>query len=253
MKNLFLNSKLLTLVFLLLLSAGLGCKKESKSNVDANRGIVPNNFLSNSNYDQLIVEIQYVAGFQPTATAVDNLKAFLQQRLNKSAGITILQNQISSPGKSAYSLDDIKGIENTSRTQKTSGKLLTAYFLFLDADYNANSGGSKVLGIAYGATSMVIFEKTIKEFSGNLGQPSNTTLESTVLHHEFGHILGLVNNGTVLQSAHQDSNNGKHCNNQNCLMYYTAETSDIVANLLGGIIPSLDPACIDDLRGNGGK
>ena len=43
---------------------------------------------------------------------------------------------------------------------------------------------------------MVIFGKTIHDNSGALGQTSRTKLESTVLDHEFGHILGLVDIGS---------------------------------------------------------
>lgn len=64
---------------------------------------------------------------------------------------------------------------------------------------------------------------------------------------------GLVNKGTALTSLHQDGVHGKHCSNSGCLMYYEAETSDIINNLLGDPIPSLDQNCINDLKANGGK
>ncbi len=238
---------------LLLLAAASGCQKDSVTNNSSPTNAIPNDFLSTSNYDKLIVEIQYLNGFAPTAAAISNLNTFLQMRLNKSAGITIVQKIISSPVKSAYTLAEIQAIENVNRTQKTSGKTLTAYFFFADGDYSANSGSSKVLGIAYGSSSMVIFEKTIRDFAGGVTQPPLTTLESTVIHHEFGHILGLVDNGTPMQVAHVDASHGKHCDDQNCLMYFAAETSDIVGNVVGGNIPALNTNCLNDLKGNGGK
>ena len=246
-----LKFSLTACILFVLLIAVTGCQKDSDpSNPN---GIIPNDFLSEMKYDKLIVEIQYVNGYAPTATTLDNLKSLLQQRLNKSGGITIVQNSISSPGKTLYSVDDISAIESVHRTQKPNGKTLTAYFFFADGDYSANSGNSKVLGIAYGSSSMALFEKTIKDFSGGITQPTLAVLESTVILHEFGHILGLVNTGTPMQSQHQDVSHGKHCNNQNCLMYYSVETSDIVANVVSGNIPSLDANCLADLNANGGK
>ena len=241
----------LTSSVLMLLMVATGCHKESAS--VPNNNIVPNDFLSDKKYDKLVVEIQYVSGNAPTSATLDNLQTFLQQRLNKSSGISITQNAISSPGKSAYSVDDIQNIEKASRTQTTNNKTLTAYFLFVDGDYTSNSGNSKVLGFAYGSSSMTIFEKTIKDFSGGIGQPTVTVLESSVLLHEFGHILGLVNNGTTMQAAHQDVPHGKHCDDQSCLMYYNVETSDVVGNIIGGNIPALNTSCLNDLKGNGGK
>jgi hypothetical protein len=240
-----------TYSFLMLLALATGCQKETPSVATSN--IIPNDFLSDKKYDQLVVEIQYVSGNAPTSATLANLQTFLQQRLNKSSGITLTQNAIPAPGKSVYSVDDVQNIENANRTQSATNKTLTAYFFFADGDYASNSGSSKVLGFAYGSSSMAIFEKTIKGLSGGLGQPSVTVLESAVLLHEFGHILGLVNNGTPMQAAHQDVANGKHCDDQNCLMYYSVETSDVVANIAGGNIPALTTSCINDLVGNGGK
>ena len=243
--------KFLTYSLLALLLLPIGCHKETTSVLNGN--ITPNDFLSEKNYDKLTVEIQYVTGNAPTAGTVSNLQNFLQQRLNKSIGITITQNEIASPGKSLFSVEDVQQIEKANRTQNTNNKALTAYLFFADGDYSANVGSSKVLGFAYGSSSMAIFEKTIRGYAGGIGQPTVTVLESTVLLHEFGHIMGLVNNGTPMQTAHQDAANGKHCNDQNCLMYYTVETSDVVSNLTGGNIPVLNTACINDLKANGGK
>ena len=239
-----------TLIFFLLTAVITGC---SKDELKTDNKVRPNHFLSDDKYEKLIVEIQYVTGHAPTSSTVNNLKTFLEERLNKPDGITIVQSAISSPGKPSYTLSDIRAIEEANRTQHTNGKTLTAYFFFADGDYAENSGNSKVLGIAYEGSSMVIFEKTVKDYSGGVTEPPVTTLETTVVLHEFAHILGLVNNGTSMQSGHQDVAHGHHCNNQNCLMYYAAETSDIAANLLGGNVPALDASCIADLRANGGR
>jgi hypothetical protein len=237
------------IVFLLILMAGCGKDDADPASIE----VKPNDFLSGSKYDKLVVEVQFVEGFAPTNDAIVNLQSFLEQRLNKPGGITVMQHSVPSPGKTNYSLTDLQRIEKDNRTHSTTGKTITSWLFFADGDYASSSGNSKVLGIAYGNSSMVIFQKTIKEFSGGIGEPPARTLESTVILHEFGHILGLVNNGTSVQTSHQDTAHGHHCNDQNCLMYYTAETSDIVGNIVGGNIPTLTSSCIEDLKGNGGK
>lgn len=230
-----------------------GCSGGSEMRPGPTVAVSPNSFLSSSPYTSLVIELVSVSGFSPSSTTVDNVKTFLQARLNKPSGITVMLRTVASPGKTAYTVDDIKTIENAERKQKPSGTTLTAFLLLLDGDYAGNSGSSKVLGLAYGTSSMCLFEKTVREFSGGVGKPTVTTLETAVIEHEFGHVLGLVNNGTALQSSHQDGANGKHCINQNCLMYFNVETSDVVGNLLGGSVPALDAACLADLQGNGGK
>ncbi|MGZ3883562.1 MAG: peptidase [Bacteroidia bacterium] len=247
-------SRLTWTVLQMILLLGLGsCKKDKtipSSNVDNN--VMPADFLSGSNYSKLVVEIQSMPGMQPAAATMDNLKAFLEQRLNKPGGVQIVQSSVP-PSKSVYSIFDIEAIESANRTQHTQAGTLTAYILFVNGSYNLNSGNSKVLGVTYKPSSMVIFDQTIKEYSGGLTQPSVETLESSVSEHEFGHILGLVNNGSAMQTAHQDTPHGKHCTNTNCLMYWSAETSDVVGNVLGNNIPVLDANCISDLQANGGK
>lgn len=229
------------------------CKKQDTlppSGID--NSVTPNDFLSGGNYSKLVIEVQSMTGAEPTQATLDNLKAFLEQRLNKPGGVEIVQTHIA-PQKPIYNLRDITDIESLHRHQHTSGTTLTAYILFVNGNYSENTSNSSVLGVAYWPSSMVIFDQTIHSYSGGLGQPSVTTLESTVSEHEFGHILGLVNNGSTMQTNHQDAPHGKHCNNQNCLMYWETENTNLMANLLGDNIPTLDNNCLSDLQANGGK
>ena len=210
--------------------------------------------LSSEHYTSLVVEIQAVQGFAPTPQALERLKTFLETRLNKPDGITIVSNaDIAPPGATHYSIEDVARIEDKTRRHFPEGRKMAAYFLFLDGGSTEDTESFRILGHAYGNTSMALYEKSIRDLSGGLGEPSRETVESSVLLHEFGHILGLVNTGSPLQSSHQDTPHGHHCSNPDCLMYYTVNTSDFLANLLGGDVPELDSACLSDLRANGGR
>jgi len=244
-----------SVVLLLFLTLFIGCSKddENPSVATINSTIVPNDFLSGQKYNELTIEIKYVESFAPSATALDNLKSFLQARLNKPSGITFIQSSVVSPGKATLTFSDIQNLEKTNRDFAVNNKKLVAYIYFADADFSGNTDTTKVLGVAYGNSSMVVFEKSIKNLSGGFGKPSATVLESIVLDHEFSHILGLVNNGTTMQTPHQDPEHGNHCSNSSCLMNYKTESSRMIANLSGGTIPSLDANCLADLKANGGK
>lgn len=245
-------------LILFLTSAFVSCKKDSKYKVKKNHrkevGYSSNDLLSNDDYRKLIVEVQYMAGYKPTAKTLSNLATFLSSRLNKSDGIYFVEKEIPAQNKGTYSIDDIEAIENEHRSEFTHKKEIATYFLFLDGEYAGNSGNGKVLGVAYYNTSMAIFEKTIQDLSGGFGEPSQDKLETTVANHEFGHILGLVNVGSPMQTNHQDVAHGHHCDNDNCLMNWVAETGNVVSNIIGSSpIPQLDQNCINDLRANGGK
>src|ERR1041385_4950167 len=114
--------------------------------------ITPRDFLSGSKYTQLVIEVQYPSGYRPDDATLAQLETFLGDHLHKPGGIIIKEKPISSPGLSAYSIDDIKKIEKKNRSEFTQRGTLTAYILFVDGDYNANSGNSRVLGMTYAST-----------------------------------------------------------------------------------------------------
>jgi len=210
--------------------------------------------LDDTNFAGLHLEIFYVAGLKPSATTLDNFETFLKERLHKPDGVSITLTEIPSPGQEVYSITDIRGLEDDIRTAYNQEGTIRVFGLFLDGEYSENTENGSVLGVAYRNTSFVIFADTIREFSGQPLAPSTTVLETTVLDHEFGHLLGLVNAGTPLQSAHQDEVHGRHCTTEDCLMYWTAETGEGLINMIsGGTIPELDAACLTDLQANGGK
>lgn len=247
--------------FLLFLFAGLliaGCNKTKDDYVNNpgasdfhNRavGASANELLSASKYSSLKIEIQYMTGYPPDAAAVTHLQNTLAALINKPSGITIVTKEIPASSKSALSINDIIDIEKNNRTAFTTGSELAVCILYSNGTYS----DPNVLGVAYKNTSAAIFGKTIYDNSGGFGQTSRTKLEATVLEHELGHLLGLVDIGSPMQTNHKDAANGNHCNNTNCLMYYASETKDILGFLLTGNIPPFDTNCRADMQANGGK
>ena len=178
--------------------------------------------------------MQYAQGFELTSAAVNNLKTFIEQRLNKPGGIILKQSAIAAPGKSSYTASDLAAIEDKNRKEFTREDTIAVYFFVADSKFSEDTDNSKVLGVAYRNTSMALLGSTIRELSGGLTQPERSKLETVVLQHELGHILGLVNAGTAMVTNHQDAPHGRHCDNSNCLMHYTVETGNVIAKLLGG-------------------
>ncbi len=212
-------------------------------------GASANELLASSKYTSLKIEVQYMTGFQPDAAALSHLQSTLAGLINKPAGITIVTKEIPASANLALSVNDIITIEKNNRTAFTTGTELAVYVLYTNGNYT----DANVLGIAYKNTSVVLFGKKINDNSGGIGQANRTKLVATVAEHELGHLLGLVDLGSVMQTDHKDAAHGSHCSNTNCLMYYASETSDIFGFLITGSIPAFDANCKADLTANGGK
>jgi hypothetical protein len=224
------------------------------SNNKKGTGSSANDLLSDAAFKSMVVEVVYVEGFEPSASSVTNFVSFLNARTYKPGGITVVKRAIPSPGKARYTNPDIVSIEDANRTKYNSANQIAVWAFFVDGESDSNTDAGVVLGTAYRNTSFVIYEKTIQGLSGGPFEPSRSLVETTVITHEFGHILGLTNLGSRLQSDHEDAAHLKHCKVDSCLMYWSAESGKGVTNMVSeGSAPQLDAQCIADLRANGGK
>lgn len=256
------NSIFIALLFSVLY---FGCSSESDSITQENSevstvenrkptGASANDLLSDSVYKKLVVELAYIDGFKPTEKSLNAFKSFINERTYKPNGVEIRLKAIPTKEKETYTINDIVTLEEQYRTMYNTQETITVWVLFVNGKSSKDTDASFVLGTAYYNTSFVIFEETIQELSNSTFEPERSLLESSVIHHEFGHILGLTNLGTPLQSDHEDLNHPKHCNEKSCLMYWSAETSQGLESLFSSNeIPKLDSQCIADLQANGGK
>lgn len=240
-------------IFFLFITSVFSCKKDDNTSIkDSNSpvGASANAFLADSEFKKMNLEIIYMSTVPPNEDAVEHLKSFLLNHLKKPSGINIKLHQIETHDQPSYSIEDLKEIESEYRQEYNKEDIIAASLIIVDGEYASNN---QVLGVAYKNTSMALFGKTIAEYSGGLSQPTKEKLEATIMNHEMGHLLGLVNVGTSMVENHQDSENGSHCDNDECLMYFAVETTEIASFLVGNNIPTLDQNCKNDLIANGGK
>ncbi len=233
-----------------------GNPDRAANNLPLGSGNTPNNLLSDTNFKSITIEMVAVQGFEPTPVAVENFKTFLEDRLHKPDGINIIQRSISSSNNAPFNTDEIREIENNTRTLFNAGDDIAVYVYFADGSNEDDSGEQVTLGSAYKNTSMVIYEGTLRRFGNSSPRaPSLSTIETATLIHEFSHLMGLVDLGTPLQSSHEsvddqgDGNN--HCNVSGCLMEASIQFTSGIMGM--SEVPQLDALCIADLQANGGK
>lgn len=210
--------------------------------------------MSSTNFKSIVVEIGAVHGFAPTQESLNHLQTFLEARLDKPNGINIVIGEEipPSPAGTTYSVTQIRALEDRYRDQLPKKDQLTVYYLFLDGASSDDNGASKILGQAHRNTSVAVFENTLRTESAKYPNLPPWLIETTVMEHEFGHLLGLVHNPITDVAHHEDPAHPNHCVHNTCLMYYAADSTALLASL-GNQPPALDPDCLQDLKTAGGK
>ena len=253
--------KIAFIIFSILLI--VSCKKDDDDEVVAdfkaeNRlslGLSAEDILSSNNYTKLNVELVYFGLYRPTDLAISNFRNFLTERLNKPGGINIIETSIPEAEGSPFTTQELIAIEDEKRTVYTNGETISVYVFFANGVSSNDTNNTVTLGTAYLNTSIVIYEKTLQDLAASNSSLELSTLETTTLEHEFGHIVGLVNLlDDDIHTDHMDTGHPKHCIVEDCLMYFESITrSQILERFSGRIeIPELDPLCIADLQAKGG-
>jgi Metallo-peptidase family M12 len=205
-------------------------------------------FVRASPYAKVVIEVGSTRSAPPRQAAIDQLTKVMKDLLDKPGGVTVKMDPPIDDIGHSLALADVIAIEDASRTEFAQGDTAVFYYLVVGESSSSDTAQFQVLGYAYRPTSMTVFQKTIDAVSGGLGQPSRDVVESTVVTHEFGHILGLVNTGTAMQTPHEDTAHPKHDANTKCIMYYANNSSELLANFVsGGVVPDFDGPCRADI------
>jgi hypothetical protein len=102
-------------------------------------GFSANQLLSSSTYKSLKIEVQYMTGYAPDASALNHLQNILNAYLNKPSGISIVTKEISASSSATLSIDQVRTIEEQNRTVFTTGDQLGVYFLYTNGNFTDNN------------------------------------------------------------------------------------------------------------------
>ena len=231
----------ITVILVLTTPGCLDSLKDSVVSCDNITGECRYEILKGNEYSKIHIEVNYVTGNSPESDALNLLKQRVQEVTDKST-ITVSQSSFGSTDNS-YTLEEILELEDKQRTRFKSGNTFVIHILYLNGEYSDND---QTLGLAYSGTSFAIFKEKIEDAAFLL--ISAKDIEKSVLVHEFGHLLGLVNNGYQSPHDHEDPQHPHHSNNEESVMYWAIESQDI-GNQLDGEPPNdFDNYDLDDLK-----
>jgi hypothetical protein len=214
---------------------------------------------------RLSLEIDYVLGAEPfvkTAGGADPWKLF---RDNASAILDKKIEVVVPPGLAGmerltdvtakeFDRADIVAIAQKHRGAAVTDDTVSIYVLFLDGKFKDDNGqvNDNTAAVSVRGTGIIAMFKPVLT-TGFQDPASPTFMEQTTLIHEFGHAVGLVDDGIPPTSPHVDEAHGAHCSNPNCVMYYKNEMVkdgvDFTAKFLtpnDGIL--FGPECLADAR-----
>ncbi|MEX1260613.1 MAG: hypothetical protein WEA58_07025 [Balneolaceae bacterium] len=207
-------------------------------------------FVTNQEFDNLVIEIQYMPGMEPDEESLNNLLDFLDEHLDKTDITILVPQSINSLNQTSYTLEDLQDLEDENREVYSEESTLAAYILIVDGSYFGGQFEEPTrLSISTYNTSIALFGGTIDRISGPLTfEPSKLLVETNSMNHQFGHLMGLVDLSTEMVDEHLDSPNDHHCTNQECLMHFRVNSTEFFDSQFDDQISVLDNFCVDDLH-----
>lgn len=177
--------------------------------------------LRASPYPNLVIEIDYTPGERPSAPALNVLQARLSD-VTEKASIRLVFEVIE-VNETAFTELALLELERAHRNEVTGGDTFTLYILSIHGELT--NGGRNALGAAYTASSLAMFQEVIRFATMGPGGPSPEEIESSVLVHEVGHLMGLVNLVYTSELDYEDATHPFHSSNASDVMFWAVESA----------------------------
>ena len=232
-----LNHIALILIFLMLSVSLSGCFGSNIFVAEDKKGI-PGGLtmacLSSEKYTSMVVEVDYDSGYMPEQSSIDLLKTRLQEVCDKPNGIEVTFTETDFGQSGSWTADDVR----EKAWMHKSADPMTGSTLYWQALFPAGEySNGDVLGVTVDASTVAIFKDAIEDAEGPFfSRPSAEEIENSVLVHEYGHLLGLVNLVYKSPVDHEDKDHPGHSNNEESVMYWAVESADL-SNIITGQLP----------------
>ncbi|MEO6460674.1 MAG: hypothetical protein ABIO95_09515 [Bdellovibrionota bacterium] len=187
---------------------------------------------------------------------LDNIKALLQYR-SRVPLVSVPKDlasmtQIPDQARALWSTNDILALHKGSSSPSASGRVLVSLY-FLDGNYAENGQAqTSVLGVSISGSSVIaIFKDVVRHAATDPSGVVAKYVEQSTIVHEFGHAVGLVNNGVPMKNDHEDAQHPHHTTDSDCVMYWLNEGASDMASFVARFIASGDtvmwgPDILDD-------
>ncbi|MFT4624041.1 MAG: hypothetical protein ACI8PZ_002697 [Myxococcota bacterium] len=209
---------------------------------------------------EIRIEIDYQPGAEPYTGAVGLSSSDVWTLFDTNASALFPTTPVVVPhtldgmealpaaGTDQFDVDAILALADAHWQDTGDATSFTYYALWLDGTFVDSEGANRndVLGVSIGNTRVLAMFKPVIESVGVI--PATRQFgEQAVLIHEFGHAVGLVDNGVEMVEPHRDDEHGDHCNVDDCVMYWALEGGSELAAFVLDRITGGDEVLFDDL------
>jgi hypothetical protein len=218
----------------------------------------PVDYVSDDDYTKWVIEVDIIQGQAPPAGVLDFVGNSLREVVSKPDGVEVRIDETLPARGGTWSQKDLLDYSSAHFDTRTAGKTVAIHLLFVDGTYEQGN----VLGATFSRETssgrvvetgpVVIFSDRIHSGCVLLCLDGSAPQFRAVTLHEFGHAIGLVNNGVDMVRDHEDDAHPGHSTNRASVMYWEVETTGIF-NFAGGPPQTFDSDDRADLCAAGGR
>ena len=180
----------------------------------------------------LVFHLHAFADNAPSASVRSAFTTWVGAQVDKPSGVRFEDGTTLDAHANPWTVDELVALANANLAEDPANEVSINVY-YVDGTFERDG----VLGAAFTDRDLVIFRETLESNcdGGVLGGDSCDIGEESILRHEFGHLLGLVNRGLPQVEDHEDPDHPGHEVQEGCLMYFALETaSGLFGGLLGG-------------------
>jgi hypothetical protein len=222
-------------------------------------------YIRGDRYSKLVFEIDSVEGQEPRSAILTRITERFAEVLDKPGGIEVVLDDTSPASGDDFVWTDaaLDEVTRLSFDGDPDSDTIAIHITYVDGHSSYDDeDGSVILGVAWNWLQIVMYKQTIENSCGGLGliggldEQACEEAEFSILSHEIGHVLGLVDNGLPMVFDHRDpeAEHGAHDFDDECVMYWAYEGQGLFdrigSRLLAGDDASLPfcQHCLDDLN-----